>query len=75
MPQEIKDLKVFLQKTRRPDASLCSIKKNKKQGIVKFKLRTARTLYTYQCKESKKIDRIKQSIPSSVRTEVVGEKK
>jgi len=41
------------------------IKKNKKTGITKFKLRTSRYLYTLKIDDQKKAEKIMQSIPPS----------
>ncbi|KAH8059248.1 hypothetical protein JL721_9343 [Aureococcus anophagefferens] len=67
MPKEISDIRDFLQKARRRDESV-KIKKTK--GVVKFKIRCSRYLYTLRVSDTEKADKLTQSLPrgSSART-------
>eukprot|EP00349_Pseudokeronopsis_sp_Brazil_P001458 CAMPEP_0202961806 /NCGR_PEP_ID=MMETSP1396-20130829/5891_1 /ASSEMBLY_ACC=CAM_ASM_000872 /TAXON_ID= /ORGANISM="Pseudokeronopsis sp., Strain Brazil" /LENGTH=77 /DNA_ID=CAMNT_0049681921 /DNA_START=50 /DNA_END=286 /DNA_ORIENTATION=+ len=72
MPKEIKDLKEFIKIVRReqknlPSAEKITIKKNKKSGITKFKLRTSRYLFTLKVDDKVKADKILQSIPPNLK--------
>eukprot|EP00347_Sterkiella_histriomuscorum_P017104 403350651 len=74
MPKEIKDLKEFIKIVRReqknlPSAQKITIKKNKKNGITKFKLRTSRYLFTLKVDDKVKADKIMQSIPPTLKRE------
>lgn len=51
----------MLLKARRKDATSVKIKKSK--GVVKFKVRCSRYLYTFSCKDQDKADKLKQSLP------------
>ncbi|KAK3994793.1 ribosomal protein L38e [Cladorrhinum sp. PSN332] len=64
MPQEIGDIKQFIEIARRKDASSARIKKNKQQ--VKFKVRCQRFLYTLVLKDSEKAEKLKQSLPPNL---------
>jgi large subunit ribosomal protein L38e len=48
-----------------PSAKKITIKKNKKNGITKFKLRTSRYLFTLKVDDKVKAEKIMQSIPPS----------
>eukprot|EP00635_Sarcinochrysidales_sp_CCMP3193_P008731 CAMPEP_0118889234 /NCGR_PEP_ID=MMETSP1166-20130328/260_1 /TAXON_ID=1104430 /ORGANISM="Chrysoreinhardia sp, Strain CCMP3193" /LENGTH=69 /DNA_ID=CAMNT_0006827821 /DNA_START=98 /DNA_END=307 /DNA_ORIENTATION=- len=61
MPKEISDIRDFLQKARRRDAKSVKIKKTK--GIVKFKIRCSRYLYTLRVQDAEKADKLTQSLP------------
>ena len=68
MPKEIKDLKEFIKIMRRekkhlPKAEKITIKKNKKNSVTKFKLRTPKYLYTLMVNDTTKAEKIMQSIP------------
>ncbi|MCJ1323743.1 60S ribosomal protein L38 [Thelotrema lepadinum] len=63
MPQEVSDIKRFIEICRRKDASSARIKRNKKTGQIKFKVRGSRYLYTLSLKDSDKADKLKQSLP------------
>eukprot|EP00350_Pseudokeronopsis_sp_OXSARD2_P002149 CAMPEP_0170556076 /NCGR_PEP_ID=MMETSP0211-20121228/15543_1 /TAXON_ID=311385 /ORGANISM="Pseudokeronopsis sp., Strain OXSARD2" /LENGTH=77 /DNA_ID=CAMNT_0010866197 /DNA_START=16 /DNA_END=249 /DNA_ORIENTATION=+ len=72
MPKEIKDLKEFIKIVRREQKNLPSpekitIKKNKRNGITKFKLRTSRYLFTLKVDDKLKADKILQSIPPNLK--------
>ncbi|CAP73563.1 uncharacterized protein PODANS_2_9290 [Podospora anserina S mat+] len=64
MPQEIGDIKQFIEICRRSDASSARIKKNKSQ--IKFKVRCQRHLYTLVLKDSDKAEKLKQSLPPTL---------
>jgi hypothetical protein len=53
------------EKKSLPSAEKITIKKNKKNGITKFKLRTSRYLFTLKVDDKVKADKIMQSIPPS----------
>ncbi|KAG7002227.1 60S ribosomal protein L38 [Physcia stellaris] len=63
MPQEVSDIKKFIEICRRKDASSARIKRNRKSQQVKFKVRCHRFLYTLVLKDSDKADKLKQSLP------------
>ncbi|KAK4191684.1 ribosomal protein L38e [Podospora australis] len=64
MPQEIGDIKKFIEICRRKDASSARIKKNKQQ--IKFKVRCQRHLYTLILKDNEKAEKLKQSLPPTL---------
>lgn len=61
MPKEISDIRDFLQKARRADAKSVKIKKTK--GVVKFKIRCSRYLYTLRVQDAEKAEKLTQSLP------------
>jgi large subunit ribosomal protein L38e len=63
MPQEVTDIKSFIEICRRKDASSARIKKNKVTNQTKFKVRCNRYLYTLVLKDNDKADKLKQSLP------------
>ncbi|TKA27755.1 60S ribosomal protein L38 [Salinomyces thailandicus] len=63
MPQEVKDIKSFIEICRRKDASSARIKKNRSTGQTKFKVRCHRYLYTLVLKDNDKAEKLKQSFP------------
>ncbi|KAI4157912.1 MAG: hypothetical protein LQ342_007917 [Letrouitia transgressa] len=63
MPQEVSDIKQFIEICRRKDASSARIKRNRKSQQIKFKVRCHRYLYTLVLKDSDKADKLKQSLP------------
>nr|POE63477.1 60s ribosomal protein l38 [Quercus suber] len=63
MPQQISDIKTFIELCRRKDASSARIKKSRATGQTKFKVRCQRYLYTLVLKDSDKADKLKQSLP------------
>ncbi|CAI7677056.1 60S ribosomal protein L38 [Penicillium cosmopolitanum] len=67
MPSEVSDIKQFIEICRRKDASSARIKRNRKSQQVKFKVRCHRNLYTLVLKESDKADKLKQSLPPSLK--------
>ncbi|MCJ1406728.1 60S ribosomal protein L38 [Ptychographa xylographoides] len=67
MPKEVSDIKQFIEYSRRKDASSARIKRNRLTGQIKFKLRCHRHLYTLVLKDSDKADKLKQSLPPSLK--------
>ncbi|KIM24975.1 hypothetical protein M408DRAFT_331449 [Serendipita vermifera MAFF 305830] len=68
MPKEIKDIKLFLEITKRKDAKSTHIKKtvSRVPGIkpkTKFKVRCSRYLYTLSLDDPQKAERLKASLP------------
>ncbi|KAK0719712.1 ribosomal protein L38e [Lasiosphaeria hispida] len=74
MPQEIADIKKFIEICRRKDASSARIKKNKNTQQIKFKVRCQRHLYTLVLKDSEKAEKLKQSLPPSLQITEVAKK-
>jgi large subunit ribosomal protein L38e len=76
MPQEISDIKKFLEVCRRPDASAARIKKYKKKSDTrtKFKVRGSQQLYTLVVKDAEKAEKLKQSLPPTLTVTVVPKK-
>ncbi|EON97629.1 putative 60s ribosomal protein l38 protein [Phaeoacremonium minimum UCRPA7] len=66
MPQEVSDIKKFIEICRRKDASSARIKKNKKASSIKFKVRCQKHLYTLVLKDAEKAEKLKQSLPPSL---------
>ncbi|KAI7863653.1 60S ribosomal protein L38, partial [Spinellus fusiger] len=60
-PQQIKDIKQFLEISRRKDAKSARIKKN--GDSTKFKVRCSRYLYTLVVKDQQKAQKLRQSLP------------
>ncbi|KAI8368100.1 60S ribosomal protein L38 [Radiomyces spectabilis] len=69
MPQQIKDIKQFLEIARRKDAKSARIKKN--ADSTKFKVRCSRYLYTLVVKDKQKATKLKQSLPPALVVEEV----
>ena len=69
MPREIKEVKDFLNKARRADATLVKIKKNTLN--TKFKIRCSRFLYTLVVQDKEKAEKIKQSLPPGLQVKEV----
>ncbi|KAE8147689.1 60S ribosomal protein L38 [Aspergillus avenaceus] len=65
MPQEVSDIKQFIEICRRKDASSARIKRNRQQS--KFKVRCSRFVYTLVLKDSDKADKLKQSLPPALK--------
>ncbi|KAG2231991.1 ribosomal L38e protein family-domain-containing protein [Thamnidium elegans] len=63
-PQQIKDIKQFLEISRRKDAHSARIKKN--ADCVKFKVRCSRYLYTLVVKDKSKALKLRQSLPPAL---------
>ncbi|KAG0185921.1 60S ribosomal protein L38 [Apophysomyces sp. BC1034] len=64
MPQQIKDIKQFLEIARRKDAKSARIKKN--ADSIKFKVRCSRYLYTLVVKDKQKANKLRQSLPPAL---------
>ena len=67
-------MKEFIKIVRRerkdlPTPEKITIKKNKRNGITKFKLRTSRYLFTLKVDDKVKADKIMQSIPPNLKKE------
>ncbi|KAK4856438.1 hypothetical protein QYF36_017492 [Acer negundo] len=60
-PKQIHEIKDFLLTARRKDAR--SVKTKRSKDVVKFKVRCSKYLYTLCVFESKKADKLKQSLP------------
>jgi len=69
MPKEITDIRDFLQKARRPDATLVKIRKRDAQ--TKFKIRCSRNLYTLVVKDAEKADKLTQSLPPGLERKTI----
>ncbi|MCJ1441698.1 MAG: 60S ribosomal protein L38 [Stictis urceolatum] len=67
MPQEIADIKRFIEICRKKDARSAHIKRNKTTQQIKFKVRCRRYLYTLILKDSEKADKLKQSLPPALK--------
>lgn len=65
MPRQIHDIKEFLLTARRKDAKSVKIKTcgSKKNGVVKFKIRCSRYLYTLVVGDATKAEKLKASLP------------
>ncbi|KAF6834031.1 60s ribosomal protein l38 [Colletotrichum musicola] len=74
MPQEIGDIKQFIEIARRKDASSARIKRNRKNSQIKFKVRCQRHLYTLVLKDSDKAEKLKQSLPPQLQIKDVPKK-
>ncbi|RYP52498.1 hypothetical protein DL768_002325 [Monosporascus sp. mg162] len=72
MPQEIGDIKKFIEICRRKDAKSARIKKNTKSSQTKFKVRCSKHLYTLVLKDSDKAEKLKQSLPPSTHPPHIG---
>ncbi|GMI52740.1 hypothetical protein ScalyP_jg7248 [Parmales sp. scaly parma] len=65
MPQQITDIRDFLQKARRRDAKLVKIRKRTDQ--TKFKIRCTRYLYTLVVTDNEKAEKLTQSLPPGLK--------
>ncbi len=52
-------------------AQKITIKKNKRNGITKFKLRTSRYLFTLKVDDKVKAEKIMQSIPPTLKKDTI----
>ncbi|KAG8814198.1 60S ribosomal protein L38 [Serendipita sp. 399] len=80
MPKEIKDIKQFLEITRRKDAKAARIKKTVsrvpgKKPKTKFKVRCSRYLYTLSLDDPEKAEKLKASLPPGLTIEEVDKPK
>lgn len=60
-PKQIHEIKDFIVTARRKDARSVRIKKSK--GVVKFKVRCSKYLYTLCVSDQEKANKLKQSLP------------
>eukprot|EP00389_Voromonas_pontica_P008588 GDKH01013046.1.p1 GENE.GDKH01013046.1~~GDKH01013046.1.p1 ORF type:complete len:78 (-),score=31.62 GDKH01013046.1:96-329(-) len=72
MPKQVKDIKEFLNTARRKDAKSVKILKKDKQ--TKFKVRTARYLYTLVLNDKDKADRLSNTLPAGLVKTDLGKK-
>lgn len=85
MPQEIKDIKTFLNIARRADAKSAIIKKSvsRKVGATgtavtkyKFKVRCSRYLYTFVLLDADRAAKLRESLPPTLKvTDIDAERK
>ncbi|KAF4956279.1 hypothetical protein FGADI_3856 [Fusarium gaditjirri] len=74
MPQEVADIKKFIEICRRKDASSARIKKSTKTNNIKFKVRCQKHLYTLVLKDTDKAEKLKQSLPPNLQLTDVSKK-
>ncbi|KAF7718048.1 60S ribosomal protein L38 [Penicillium ucsense] len=67
MPREVSDIKQFIEICRRKDASSARIQRNRKNQQTKFKVRCERFVYTLALTDSAKAEKLKQSLPPSLK--------
>ncbi|KAL1974301.1 hypothetical protein VTN31DRAFT_4505 [Thermomyces dupontii] len=67
MPTEVSDIKQFIEICRRKDASSARIKRSRKTTQTKFKVRCRRYVYTLVLKDADKAEKLKQSLPPSLK--------
>lgn len=72
--REIKDIKKFVELSRRSDVKSASIKTNKKVNAAgkvfketKFKIRGARYLYTLTVADAEKASKLTQTLPTTLK--------
>jgi len=71
MPKQIREIKQFLLTARRKDARSVLIKRSKKGGVTKFKVRCSRYLYTLCVSDAEKVDKLKQSLPPTLQVKEI----
>merc|ERR1711979_36631 len=69
-PRQITEIKDFLLKARRADASQVSVKKNK-NGCTKFKVRCSRFLYTLNVASEEKAKKLRGTLPPAVQVKEI----
>lgn len=69
MPKQVQDIKLFLEIARRKDAKSARIRKSKDGKVVKFKVRCSKYLYTLVVNDTEKADKLKQSLPPTLKIE------
>ncbi|SPJ80281.1 probable ribosomal protein L38 [Fusarium torulosum] len=74
MPQEVADIKKFIEICRRKDASSARIKKSTQTNNIKFKVRCQKHLYTLVLKDTDKAEKLKQSLPPNLQLTDVSKK-
>ncbi|KAL8278673.1 hypothetical protein RQP46_008965 [Phenoliferia psychrophenolica] len=81
---EVKDIKTFLEIARRKDATSAAIKKSTSRKVgasgvattkYKFKVRCSRYLYTFVIADADKADKLRQSLPPTLKVLEVGTEK
>ncbi|KAJ1026908.1 hypothetical protein NDA16_002202 [Ustilago loliicola] len=75
MPQQITDIKKFLEIARRKDASAARVKSTTRadgKQVTKFKIRCSRFLYTLSVDDKQKAEKLKQSLPPSLNVVEIG---
>lgn len=65
MPKKMDDIRDFLKKARRADATNVKVKKTKTS--TKFKIRCSRYLYTLSIPDPDKADKLKASLPPGLK--------
>ena len=69
-PKKLDNIRDFLKKARRKDATEVKMIKTKDANnkvATKFKLRTSRYLYTFVMSANEKADKVKQSLPPTLK--------
>ncbi|ETS62063.1 hypothetical protein PaG_03620 [Moesziomyces aphidis] len=75
MPQQITDIKKFLEIARRKDASAARVKSTTRadgKQVTKFKIRCSRFLYTLSVDDKQKAEKLKQSLPPGLNVVEIG---
>ncbi|SAM82273.1 probable 60S ribosomal protein L38 [Ustilago sp. UG-2017a] len=75
MPQQITDIKKFLEIARRKDASAARVKSTIRadgKQVTKFKIRCSRFLYTLSVDDKQKAEKLKQSLPPGLNVVEIG---
>ena len=67
MPKQLYAIKDFLLTARRADAKHVVIRRSKKHGNVKFKVRCTKYLYTLVVHDPEKAAKLKQSLPPGLK--------
>jgi large subunit ribosomal protein L38e len=70
----VRDIKEFLIAARRKDAKMVTIKKQPK-GVIKFKVRCSKYLYTLVLKDQEKTAKLTQSLPMQLKKKNIPEDK
>jgi large subunit ribosomal protein L38e len=70
----VRDIKEFLIAARRKDAKMVTIKKRAK-GVIKFKVRCSKYLYTLVLKDMEKAAKLTQSLPMQLKKKNIPEEK
>ncbi|GAC97614.1 60S ribosomal protein L38 [Pseudozyma hubeiensis SY62] len=74
-PQQITDIKKFLEIARRKDASAARVKSTTRadgKQVTKFKIRCSRFLYTLSVDDKQKAEKLKQSLPPGLNVVEIG---
>ncbi|KAA1138880.1 hypothetical protein PGTUg99_027174 [Puccinia graminis f. sp. tritici] len=82
MPCEVKDIKSFLLIAHRKDAKACRIKKSTRTTakgvstkVTKFKVRCSKYLYTLVLTDPEKAEKLRASLPPTLKVEDVDKEK